>query len=233
MWPVPKSWLLAVAIAFLSVSVLIVADRPIAVQPPSASRVMVAGVTDMGKTHWVREYAHDIRRLLVWDPERDWAGDYALGGGRISIEELVERTRDGRHESGVLRLAVRPSWRQVRKKDRSAHRDYRRGELRRVAALDRVPVPTIDRCRPSPRHIAGRGWTAVRAVPPGGDRQRLATRHVQTDRERRRRLFARAARRRRGPGAHARSSPFRHVDTDRWRPPSPAARGLKGQQCDS
>jgi hypothetical protein len=135
MWSRPTSWLLAIAIAFVSLAlVVIVADRPIAVQPPSATRVMVAGVTDMGKTHWVRQYAHDIRRLLVWDPERDWAGDYALGGGRISIEELVERTRDRRHESGVLRLAVRPSWRQELGKD---HEIFCRC-ARRIGALTAI-----------------------------------------------------------------------------------------------
>jgi hypothetical protein len=111
-------WLLAVAIVFLSLLVLIVADpRPIAVQPPSATRVCVAGVTDMGKSHWVRAYARDIRRLLVWDPERDWAGEHALGGGRITLDELQQRVRDRRHDSGVLRVAVRPTWRKELKED--------------------------------------------------------------------------------------------------------------------
>jgi hypothetical protein len=114
MWTLPaRAWCIAIAVALLTFAglVLLVPEKPLAVQPPSATRVMVAGVTDMGKSHWVRAYAKDVRRLLVWDPERDWAGDHELGGGRVGIEELVERTRAHRHERGVLRLAIRPSWR--------------------------------------------------------------------------------------------------------------------------
>jgi DNA helicase HerA-like ATPase len=115
-------WLVAVAVAFLSVVAVpdfagAMRGEPIAVQPPSATRVAVAGVTDMGKSHWVRAYARDIRRLLVWDPERDWSGEHRLGGGRISLEELVERTRAHRYDSGVLRIAVRPTWRKPLKED--------------------------------------------------------------------------------------------------------------------
>jgi hypothetical protein len=104
--------LIAIAVAFLSLVLVIRVggESRIAVQPPSAARVCVAGVTDMGKSHWVRAYARDIRRLLVWDPERDWAGEHKLGGGRISLEELVDRTRAHSLDAGVLRIAVRPTW---------------------------------------------------------------------------------------------------------------------------
>jgi hypothetical protein len=65
----------------------------------------------MGKTHWVRARHAPVRRLLVWDPAGDWTQEHALGGGRITIGEFLERARAGHYNAGVLRLAVRPTWR--------------------------------------------------------------------------------------------------------------------------